>query len=204
MTERKDSPSSRFRTMKIFDFDNTIYDGESCFDFFIFCVKRKKSLCVHLPSVVYNLIRYKMGRVGIEAVYAFCDKMMGVFFENSAHADRLLKEFWSVNRSKLKPEILSLIGSDDAIISAAPRFLLENIADELKAETLICTETKDDHVTFLCYGRNKVRAFCERFEGCEIDEFYTDSVNDAPMMKMAKRAYMVKGTKITPAGQDKI
>lgn len=184
--------------MKIFDFDNTIYDGESCFDFFMFCLKRKKSLCVHLPSVMYNLVRYKMGKVGIDAVYAFCDKMMSVFFENSAHADRLLGEFWSENDKKLKTEILSLISEEDAIISAAPRFLLEKIADKLKAKTLICTETKDDHVTFLCYGKNKVKAFNEHFTDGSVDEFYTDSINDAPMMRMAKRAYMVKGRNIMP------
>ena len=190
--------------MKVFDFDNTIYDGESCFDFFILCLSRKKSLCVHLPGVIYNLIRYKMGKIGIDSVYAFCDKMMSVFFQNSAYADELLKEFWEKNRKKLKPEILGLVSQEDSIISAAPRFLLENIAGELKAQTLICTETKDDHVTFLCYGRNKVKAFWEHFEGCEIDEFYTDSINDAPMMKMAKKAYMVKGTEIVPVNKEEI
>ena len=190
--------------MKVFDFDNTIYDGESCFDFFVFCVKRKKSLCVHLPSVIYNLIRYKMGKVEFDVVYAFCDKMMSVFFENRAYADELLKEFWDINRKKLKKEILALISEEDAIISAAPDFLLEVIAEDLRAKTIISTETADDHVMVLCYGENKVKLFEAYLEGCEIDEFYTDSVNDAPMMKMAKRAYMVKGTKITPVNQAQI
>ncbi len=199
-----ETSSFHLQYMKVFDFDNTIYDGESCFDFFLFCLKRKKSLCVHLPVVMYNLIRYKLGKIGIEAVYAFCDKMMGVFFENSAHADRLLNEFWSENRFKLKNEIISLIDSDDAIISAAPRFLLEKIADELKAKTLICTETKEDHVIFLCYGKNKVKAFSERFKDCVIDEFYTDSINDVPMMKMAEHAYMVKGKEIKPVDKAKL
>lgn len=184
--------------MKIFDFDNTIYNGESCFDFFLFCLKRKKSLCVHLPSVMFNLIRYKTGKIGIEAVYTFCDRMMSVFFDNSAYADELLDEFWEVNRKKLKPEIMALIDREDAIISAAPRFLLEKIASQLKAETIICTETEADKVTFLCYGRNKVKAFNEHFSDCEIDEFYTDSINDAPMMRKAKKAYMVNGTEVVP------
>lgn len=188
--------------MKIFDFDNTIYNGESCFDFFIFCMKRKKSLCLHLPSVVFNLIRYKAGKIGIDAVYAFCGRMMSVFFDNRAYADKLLDEFWRINRRKLKPEILALINSEDAVISAAPRFLLERIASELKASTLICTETNDDRVTFLCYGKNKVKAFKDHFSDCIIDEFYTDSINDAPMMKMAKQAYMVKGTEIVPMNKD--
>ncbi len=182
--------------MKVFDFDNTIYDGECSLDFFLFCLKRKRSLIKYLPSVIFNLIRYKAGYVGIETVYSFCDRMMGVFFENSAHADELLKEFWSVNKRKLKPEILALVSREDAIISASPRFLLEGIHSSLKADTLICTETEGAHVKFLCYGKNKVKAFREHFGHEKPDAFYTDSVNDAPMMLASKRAYLVKGIEI--------
>ena len=182
--------------MKVFDFDNTIYDGESSLDFFIFCLKRKKSLVTHLPSVIFNLIRYKTGRVGIEAIYPFCSKMMKVFFENSADARTLLKLFWDENSSKLRSNMLALISANDVIISASPRFLLEGIKDRLKAQTLICTETDRDRVIFLCYGKNKVNAFDKQLCGAHIDEFYTDSMNDEPMMRRAKRAYLVNGNKI--------
>lgn len=182
--------------MKVFDFDNTIYDGESALDFFLFCLKRKKSLVKHLPSVIYNLVRYKAGYVGIDKVYAFCDKMMSVFFENRAHAGVLLEEFWEINSKKLKPELLSLVDEGDAVISAAPDFLLEGIRDKLKAGTIICSRTEGEHITFLCYGKNKVKAFDEYFGNTEIDAFYTDSVNDMPMMKKATRAYLVKGINI--------
>lgn len=185
--------------MKVFDFDNTLYDGESALDFFLFCLRRKKSLARHLPSVMYNLVRYKAGRIGIEAVYAFCDRMMGVFFENRAYADGLLDEFARKNAHKLKPGMLALVSEEDAVISASPRFLLERFADSIKAKTLICTETEGDHVTFLCYGRNKLKAFNEHFGGRDIDAFYTDSVNDEPMLRAAKRAYFVKGEKVIGA-----
>lgn len=181
--------------MKVFDFDNTIYDGESALDFFLFCLKRKKSLIKHLPSVIFNLIRYKTGRVGLDVVYPFCSKMMCVFFENSAAADELLYEFWAQNRHKLRKHMLEKLSPEDAIISASPRFLLNGIAPLLKVNTLICTETERDRVTFLCYGPNKVKAFREVLGDKEIEEFYTDSLNDEPMMRLAKRAYLVKGNK---------
>ena len=69
--------------MKVFDFDNTIYDGESAYDFFKFCLSRKKSLIKYMPEVMYNLGKYKAGKIGMDEVYAFCDKMMGVFFEHT-------------------------------------------------------------------------------------------------------------------------
>lgn len=183
--------------MKVFDFDNTLYDGESSLDFFMYCLKRKKSLVKYMPSVLYNLLRYKLGRVGIETVYEFCDKMMGVFFDNRANADILLKEFGEKYCRKLKPELLKLVSEEDAVISASPEFLLDVFKDKIKAKTFICTKTEDAHITFLCYGKNKVKAFNEYFKGKEIEEFYTDSINDEPMMRAAKKAYFVKGTEIT-------
>lgn len=185
--------------MKVFDFDNTLYDGESSLDFFLFCLKRKKSLIKHLPSVIYNLIRYKAGYVGIETIYSFCDKMMSVFFENSDRADEMLELFWKENSKKLKPELLKLVGEEDAIITASPDFLLEGIRDSLKAKTIICTKTEKDKIVLLCYGKNKVKAFNGHFGNRVIDAFYTDSVNDMPMMKKARRAYIVKGNKIREA-----
>ena len=42
--------------MKVFDFDNTIYNGESSFDFALFMVKKKKSLIKYLPNFLYLLV----------------------------------------------------------------------------------------------------------------------------------------------------
>ena len=41
----------------------------------------------------------------------------------------------------------------------------------------------------------KVRRFKEEY-GDRIDDFYTDSMNDAPLMDLAQRVYMVKGDNI--------
>ena len=52
--------------MRVFDFDNTIYDGESVFDFFLFCVKEKKSLVKYAPIVVYTTLMYELGFLSID------------------------------------------------------------------------------------------------------------------------------------------
>jgi len=182
--------------MKVFDFDNTLYRGESSLDFFLFCLRRKPSLAKHLPEVIFNLIRYKAGYVGIDTVYAFGKKMMAVFFENRAYADELIVEFCGKYEKKLKPDMMRRVSAEDAVISASPDFLLRGFGERIKAKTLLCTTTEGDRITFLCYGKNKVRAFEERFRDVEIEEFYTDSINDRPMMRRAKKAYLVKGDKI--------
>lgn len=33
---------SQMKEVNLYDFDNTIYDGESTVDFFLFCLKKKK------------------------------------------------------------------------------------------------------------------------------------------------------------------
>ena len=47
-----------------------------------------------------------------------------------------------------------------------------------------------------CYRENKVKAFKEKYPNAEIDNFYTDSLNDQPMIDLAKNAFLVKGDKL--------
>ena len=49
-----------------------------------------------------------------------------------------------------------------------------------------------------CIGEEKVVRFNERYPGEEIDEFYSDRYVDTPVARVAKKAIMVKGDKLTP------
>ena len=42
-----------------------------------------------------------------------------------------------------------------------------------------------------------VLAYREKFGRMEIDEFYTDNQNDAPLMAISKEVYLVSGNEIT-------
>ena len=46
--------------MNVYDFDNTIYKGESAIDFFVYFMKRDPKLLLYVPKVIKALIRYKM------------------------------------------------------------------------------------------------------------------------------------------------
>ena len=48
--------------MRVFDFDNTIYNGESVFDFYLFSIKKNPKVIKYLFVVVYNLLKYKAGK----------------------------------------------------------------------------------------------------------------------------------------------
>ena len=50
-------------SMNIYDFDNTIYDGESFYDFFIEYIKVNPAFIRYLPKVIIAFAKYKLGKV---------------------------------------------------------------------------------------------------------------------------------------------
>ena len=52
--------------MNVYDFDNTIYDGESALDFFWYCLKKKPVLLKVLFPILFDLIKYKSCRMSEE------------------------------------------------------------------------------------------------------------------------------------------
>lgn len=48
--------------MRVFDFDGTIYDGESLFDLYMFSVRYEPKVLRHLAPVLRYAVQYKMGR----------------------------------------------------------------------------------------------------------------------------------------------
>lgn len=185
--------------MNVYDFDNTIYDGESTFDFFFYCVKKQKSVIKYLFPVVRTLLQYKMCMISIEALETRCEKYMVDFLSRIKNPKQLIVEFWDKNEHKIKSFYFEQKRDDDVIISASCDVLLKEICKRLDIKNLIASEIDFDKmkVKNLCYGENKVRIFNKLYPDAVIDEFYTDSKNDLPMAKIAKKAFFVKGRRIT-------
>lgn len=183
--------------MNVYDFDNTVYNGESVFDFFLFCVKKQKGLIRYFPMLIKNLFKYKLNMLTIDGLYDEASKLTAEVVKNKEHAEEYIREFWSINSRKLKKEFLDKISEEDIIITASPVILIEGIADIVKAKNIIGTEMDLDtgRLTFACFRQNKVTAFKERYPGVTINEFYTDSLNDMPLIELAEKAYLVKKNK---------
>ena len=52
--------------MNVYDFDDTIYDGESTLHLFFFYLKKKPSLLRYMPKVLKAFARYKKGLVSVD------------------------------------------------------------------------------------------------------------------------------------------
>ncbi|MGM9937385.1 MAG: HAD-IB family phosphatase [Candidatus Ornithomonoglobus sp.] len=184
--------------MNVFDFDNTIYDGESSFDFFKFCMRKKPSLARYMPRTMAMLMKYKTGMVSKREVMEFCAMMLRVLADNIGDLDRSLDQFWQKNGRKLKPVILEMLTASDAVISASPSFLFNGIKDRLNGARLITTEINLDtmEIESLCYGENKVKEYKKHFGSEPLVNYYTDNMNDMPMIRLAQNAWLVKGNDI--------
>ena len=185
--------------MNVYDFDNTIYDGESVVDFFLYYCKKDKSLIKELPSLLIALVKYKRGKFTIEAALSKYGGRFSQWYRSTIGIGDDLTDFWDGHMHKIKPFYKDIQSDDDLIISGSPEISLDIICKRLGIRryigSLIDNETGE--ITRLCIRENKVKAFFEEYPDTEIDNFYTDSVNDTPLIEISKNAYLVKGNKIT-------
>jgi len=183
--------------MNVYDFDNTIYDGESFIDLFMFFFKKDPSLIKYIPDVIYGLYKYTKGTINAEEALAEYGHIVSEYYKGLDNFDELLKEFWDSNMHKVKLFYFRQRQEDDIIISASPEMFLKDVLERLNIKNYICSKTDENaNITDLCFRGRKVELFREKYPDAVIDNFYTDSVNDTPMMEISEHAFIVSGNKI--------
>lgn len=191
--------------MNVYDFDNTIYDGESVFDFYIFCAKRRPALFRYIFTVLSAWAKYKLMLLSREKLMELAGEYAARLISQMSDSGQIVKEFWDCHENKIKPFYLENKRPDDVIVSASVGFLLREICNRLGVERLVCSEIDPEtgKVSRLCYRQNKPYLFAEDFPNEKIDNFYSDSMNDLPMMSIATNAFLVKGDKVKPVPKSK-
>ncbi len=184
--------------MRVFDFDGTIYDGESCVDFFLYTLRRHPHNITLLPRVLYMLWRYKHLKVSAEELIFQLEKYGAGYLRGFSDINAEVAEFWDKYEYKIKPFYLKSHREDDVILSAGPDFLILEIARRLKIKTVISSrfDLEKGRIISLCYNSNKYKCFRQRFPNERIDEFYTDSDVDSPVYDIADCVYIVNGNKV--------
>jgi phosphoserine phosphatase len=174
----------------VFDFDNTVYDGNVTLDFFKFSLKRHFLRGIFLPIIgaYYILLRHGLIDLSkfIEVSYKYLVNI------NTFKTD--LDKFWEKHFAKIKVLYFKRKGSTNIIVSASPDVFIEPIISKLDCKLIASHFDVDTGkvVGQLCYGLEKVVRLVK--EGINsFDEFYTDDYSDSPLIKMAKFAYLVRG-----------
>ena len=189
---------------RVFDFDGTIYDGESLFDLYLYSARHDPKVFRYIAPVLRYAVKYKLGRATLEQMEYGVGKMTeGYLTELSrskrvASVEQLVDDFWDRYYARIKPWYQP--ESDDVILTASFDLTVGEACRRLGVRNLVASEVDVGtmKVTYLNFSTNKAKRFRELYgPDVVIDEFYTDSKFDQPMIDMARHAFMVKGNTIT-------
>lgn len=185
--------------MNVYDFDNTIYDGESCFDLFLFYIRREPGLLRLLPEVVKAFAKYKRGKVTVEAFLHAYAPMVEEKLRQIPDIDADMRVFWDAHMHKIKPFYAGIRREDDWIITAAPDFSMREVCRRLGVRQCLATRVNREtcEIEYFNLRERKIEAFRTACPDGTIDSFYTDSPqNDAPLIAIAQQAFLVRGNQI--------
>ena len=181
--------------MNVYDFDGTIYDGDSTVDFFLFALKQKPSLIRFAPKQALGFLLYGVKRIEkTELKEYFFSFLSGI------DAGKLAEDFWKRNSHKIFKWYPERQQPDDILISASPEFLLEPICRQLGIRCLIASRVDVQSGKFAgenCRGAEKVRRLAEECGVTHIGAFYSDSHSDLPLARIADSAFLIKNGVIT-------
>ncbi|MCR4594260.1 MAG: hypothetical protein K5761_04330, partial [Clostridiales bacterium] len=171
---------------------------------FMYFMKLDKSLLKVMPNFMELFIKYKMRRVTIQEVldnYGLFLKEYCIKFENILDD---FERFWDKNEKKIKQLYYDIRQPDDVIISACPECLLSIICDRMGIKEYMGSDVNPltGEIHMINYHDEKVKNFREKYGDIIIEDFYTDSFSDKPMMDISKNVYLVKGNKIKQIKKD--
>jgi hypothetical protein len=182
--------------VNVYDFDKTILPYDSSLAFFRFCARRyPRAVLRALPGV----LKLPLYPVGLVSKTALKESWYG-YLTMIPDVDRELGLFWAENYGNINAWYLMRRRPDDIVISASPEFLLRIPAERLGVRLIA---SRVSRYTGLYEGSNndgeeKVRRLMAEYPDIEIGDFFSDSVNDTPLARLAERAYLVDGGDFRP------
>ena len=180
----------------LYDFDGTIYDGDSGVDLVLFALKKNPKVILtllgSLGTVILYLLKLRTKEEMKNKLFSFLkyfpntEEFVSAFWQTHEHK---LKAFWTEQKDHKK----------DIIISASGYFWLKPIADKYQVKDLFATDV-DPHTGKIkghnCHGQEKVNLFYQKYPKAKINKMYTDSINDLPLIKEASEGILVKKNKL--------
>lgn len=181
--------------VNLYDFDNTIYKGDSSTDFFFYSLMRYPKMLKYIPRCIIAAGKYKLRIITKTEM----KETFFAFLEIIDNIDEHVISFWNTHSGYIKEFYLKKDHSRDIIISASPEFLLKPITDQLKVMDLIGSKVNKKSGKFSglnCHGEEKVKRLNKKYSDLEVIRSYSDSKSDIPILKLAKKAFYVKGNKV--------
>jgi len=183
------------RSLTIYDFDKTVYNGDCSLDFYLFCIRKQPLLLRYLPTQLWHAFLF-VGK--FESRTDFKSHFF-VFLRSLSNVTGLVDRFWDAHYRNIKPWYGKLDHANDVIVSASPEFLLQPAAAKLKVLALIATRMNPKTGMIdgeNCRGQEKVVRLRQHMGDPDIAKVYSDSMSDLPLLALAKEKYIVRHQKI--------
>ncbi len=177
--------------MNVYDFDETIFTGDTEDRFFKFMFAKKGFRHYKIKWDFYDKL-HKHGLITKTKMREGQYK----FLKDIDDLDKTLEEYWAEIEQYMKPWYYEAKRDDDVIASGTPRFILEPIVKKLGIAGLVATEmdTKTGKIDGdFAVGEFKIVNFKKQYSLDSIDKFYSDAYSDHYLADYAKEAYIVHG-----------
>lgn len=184
--------------MNVYDFDKTLFRGDSTRRFLVYLIGKQPRLLAQVPGFLGNALLFGLK---LRKKQAFKERMFRAFFGHAQNIDQALSDFWQKNLSRIFSWYAQTQRPDDVVISASPEDLVRPACQALGIVHVMGSPVDLHTGRYLgpnCHGEEKVRRFREAFPGAQVDTFYSDSHSDDPMARIAKKAVLVRGEKLLP------
>ena len=178
----------------VYDFDGTIYDGDSTFDYVKFCIRRHPKMVLGLWRIALPALRllckkitltqFKSALFGLMTRYIDLGKEAALFWQDENTKKKLGAWFAST------PRDLPIV-----IASASPEFELCHAAKILGVKNLIGTRADGATGQLIgknCKGAEKIERIRQRMGEYTVRAMYTDDAKaDGPLLAIAREKYIV-------------
>ena len=180
--------------MNVYDFDKTIFHRDSTATFYLWSLRRCPRVLLSLPRTAFAFVllalRLRSKTRCKEIFYGFLRYL----------PQGLEREFWDCHMDGIYPWYMAQRRGDDLIISASPEFLLRPVAERLGFALIASRVDPASGKTegLNCHGEEKLRRFRAQYGDAPVERFYSDSLSDTPMARVADEAFMIRKGAVTP------
>lgn len=178
--------------MNVYDFDKTIYNGDSTVHFYFYSIRHYPRILLRLPALLWYALLFM---IKVYTKTQFKEKFY-LFLKDIPDIDAQVDSFWDIHEKNIK----GFHKKGGLVISASPEFLLEPICKKLEMGLMASRVDKytGKYTGENCWGEEKVKRFREVYSDASIKEFYSDSLSDLPLAELAESAFIVQKEKIMP------
>lgn len=184
--------------MNIYDFDDTIFAGDSSVRFI------RYSLLRHPFKVSWCFL--KSSKEGIKYLFKKSDfgnvkSKLFSFVKDINNLDEYMNEYVLKNQHHIKKFYLEQRQDDDVVISASFDFIVRPFCEKLGIKHIIATlyDTKKGCIIGKnCKGKEKIVRFKQIIKNPKVENAYSDSLSDIPMFEIAQNAFLVKDEELIP------